>query len=79
MKNTLFLVFFFVAGIVLGGLFLQGCGEEQLCRNDRQCEEGMVCEPDGCRRSCDDSQDCGFGQECTDRRVEDGKICGRPS
>ena len=57
-----------------------GCGGDDECTSDHDCEvdDGQreeVCEPDGCTPVCDDDTDCPATDTCSQRRVEEGKVC----
>lgn len=65
--------------VALIGVGLAGCGGDDDCASDHDCEDTqdhqMVCEPDGCQRACSDDGDCPATDECVPRRVEEGRIC----
>lgn len=68
-----------VTTIMLFAFVASGCGGDDDCRSDHDCENTeqheRVCEPDGCRQSCDSDLDCAATEECVLRRVEQGRVC----
>lgn len=62
--------------LALLSLMLVGCGDKDRgCKSDYDCEEELVCEPEGCRQVCLSDGDCLLGERCMARRVEEGLVC----